>query len=953
MENSRPFRSNIIWLSSIGSLLVVLVVILGISFFSAIFDAQVESRREFLSQQTALASRGLEIELERFQTEYNAFYGYLQSQRETPELALESLAPNTRRLINMFPQLIDTVWVDLGEEVYFFTLTPRNDLASGQIQGGLPRSFRSNLFLVSEENSPTRLVFSLNLTAFSKEFASSFYLNPGGKKFLMMNSELQDLTLGTSQDIEFSSADLQPVIQDVQVGVKGLYEVSWVDFEKKNVTGILAQYPLSFSFTKGPVALVFLLPTESITSGIYTTYIVFFLGIVFLLGLTATFFVISLRNNINSTREIEGNLEEISTLFEQQNLLLEELRGFVFFHDQSGKISRVSEEVENVLGFPREKFISEFSNQSENEVVQKIIAEVKEAIIQKKEYIDLEADLIKIDGQKIRVRVFEKLMYQREGAFYGGMGICTDITAQYLSRQEVLTSEYRLRNLIQSIPDSIFLYDNQGKILDQHIQGMEASRTPERGVLGVNLMEIAEPDQRKDVMATFNKARKTGELQTTTVSWKTDSGSQRHVEMRFFPLDDQQMMSISKDITGQKIWEKGLMEAMQAADQASRAKSQFLANMSHEIRTPMNGLLGIIDLLENTKLNTIQKQYVEIIKNSGNSLLTIIKDILDYSKIESGKIELIPEVFNPEVEARDQIQILGGLAKKKGIQLQLKINSNSRELLVEADRTKINQVLLNLAANAIKFTPEGGEVNVQLNVQEISGAGIQLTYVVKDSGIGIAAENLEKLTEPFFQVESSASRTFQGTGLGLAIAKRMIDLMAGELQIKSALGEGSEFTFSVWVKKVDKLALKPQRAELTWKDVKEMGADFPLKILLVEDNELNLQLMKMMFDQLGFSYDTSKNGLDALEKVKNKKYDVILMDVQMPVLNGIDATIEIRKNPDNKDIIIIGLSANVFEEDQQKAKDAGMDDYLTKPIRLAVLADKLEYYYRKILNQVD
>lgn len=953
MENSRHFRSNIIWLSSIGSLLVVLVVILGISFFSAIFDAQVESRREFLSQQTALASRGLEIELERFQTEYNAFYGYLQSQRETPELALESLAPNTRRLINMFPQLIDTVWVDLGEEVYFFTLTPRNDLASGQIQGGLPRSFRSNLFLVSEENSPTRLVFSLNLTAFSKEFASSFYLNPGGKKFLMMNSELQDLTLGTSQDIEFSSADLQPIIQDVQVGVKGLYEVSWVDFEKKNVTGILAQYPLSFSFTKGPVALVFLLPTESITSGIYTTYIVFFLGIVFLLGLTATFFVISLRNNINSTREIEGNLEEISTLFEQQNLLLEELRGFVFFHDQSGKISRVSEEVENVLDFPREKFISEFSNQSENEVVQKIIAEVKEAIIQKKEYIDLEADLIKSDGQKIRVRVFEKLMYQKEGAFYGGMGICTDITAQYLSRQEVLTSENRLRNLIQSIPDSIFLYDNQGKILDQHIQGMEASRTPERGVLGVNLMEIAEPDQRKDVMATFNKARKTGELQTTTVSWKTDSGSQRHVEMRFFPLDDQQMMSISKDITGQKIWEKGLMEAMQAADQASRAKSQFLANMSHEIRTPMNGLLGIIDLLENTKLNTIQKQYVEIIKNSGNSLLTIIKDILDYSKIESGKIELIPEVFNPEVEARDQIQILGGLAKKKGIQLQLKINSNSRELWVEADRTKINQVLLNLAANAIKFTPEGGEVNVQLNVQEISGAGIQLTYVVKDSGIGIAAENLEKLTEPFFQVESSASRTFQGTGLGLAIAKRMIDLMAGELQIKSALGEGSEFTFSVWVKKVDKLALKPQRAELTWKDVKEMGADFPLKILLVEDNELNLQLMKMMFDQLGFSYDTSKNGLDALEKVKNKKYDVILMDVQMPVLNGIDATIEIRKNPDNKDIIIIGLSANVFEEDQQKAKDAGMDDYLTKPIRLAVLADKLEYYYRKILNQVD
>jgi CheY-like chemotaxis protein len=204
------------------------------------------------------------------------------------------------------------------------------------------------------------------------------------------------------------------------------------------------------------------------------------------------------------------------------------------------------------------------------------------------------------------------------------------------------------------------------------------------------------------------------------------------------------------------------------------------------------------------------------------------------------------------------------------------------------------------------------------------------------------------LTEPFYQVESSNTRAYQGTGLGLAIAKKVTELLGGELVIRSQLGKGSVFGFSVLLKRSTVTILKSKTQDLTWRDIKEMGAVFPLRILLAEDNELNLQLMKLMFQQLGFEFEVAKNGQQALEMVKSKEFDVVLMDVQMPIMNGLEATVEIRKLPERKDLIIIGLSANVFEEDQKKALDIGMDDYLTKPIRLAILADKLEFYFRKI-----
>jgi signal transduction histidine kinase/ActR/RegA family two-component response regulator len=435
------------------------------------------------------------------------------------------------------------------------------------------------------------------------------------------------------------------------------------------------------------------------------------------------------------------------------------------------------------------------------------------------------------------------------------------------------------------------------------------------------------------------------------VNW-TEPNSQRQMyyEMRFFPLDENQMISISKDITSQKIWEKGLLDAMHAAEQANKSKSEFLANMSHEIRTPLNGLLGMVDLLESTKLDQIQTQYLDIVKNSGSSLLTIIRDILDYSKIEAGKVDIRVSAFSPVEEVKAQLEILGAIAQKKEISLLLEEELGS-PLVVEADRDKINQILLNLIGNALKFTPEGGKVTVILTQELLGHDLLMLQYTVKDTGIGITQENILRLTQPFFQVESSATRSYQGTGLGLAIAKKMIELLGGELEVQSEPGQGATFQFSVLAKVKQEALTLVVKEEPPHTLTEGLGKDFPLRILIAEDNELNLQLMGLMFQQLGFAFEVAKNGQEAVDKVSEQDFDLVFMDVQMPVMNGFEATEEIRKMATKQSLIIIGLSANAFEDDQKKALEVGMDDYLTKPLRLAVLASKLEQYYRKLKLQ--
>ncbi len=937
-------RSNF-WLTSIvGSIMVLLVIALGFSFFNAIYFSQLDSRKEFLVNQTELVARGLEIDLLRFKDEAKILLSFL----EDPDLDSDfkdEFTVFTRRTFSSFPGMLDSIMVDMIDSTVIFTMTARNEFIRETATRPFPSRLRTSQILVAG-NTGFRVLYSLNIPQYSREYVTNFYLDPGGEKFLMYESTL--IPIGRKQDdspIVLRESDYQKVQSDIEVGLKGFYEVK---FQKdgKSLTGVLAQYPFWYANASTPASLVFFVPMEGLTSGIYSTYFYLFMGVAILLIGTAAFFIISLKWNVDSIKVHEANLKEISRLFDHQNLLLQEMKGFVFFHDYRGEITKVSDEVEAVLGHPKQDFFDAFKVGSTHPHANLVRDETIKAILEGRNLVELEYDFVKPSGEKIRVKVFEKLIFDEQGRVSGGMGIGTDITAQFISRQETTQSENRLRTLISNIPDTIFMYDLDGIVLDFHVQDKNNLLEPAQLTLGKSLREFVPHGQAEEIVKVFERVKSTRSIEKTDVIWHTLRGV-KHYEMRFFPLDENQIMSISKDITGQKIWEKGLVEAMNAADHASRAKSEFLANMSHEIRTPMNGLLGIIDLLESTNLNRIQKQYVDIIKNSGSSLLNIIRDILDYSKIESGKIEILPVIFDPVEELKDQVKILSGMASQNNLRLEISYGELP-QTAIEGDKGKLNQVLLNLIGNAIKFTPEHGTVTVKMDLNPVDDYLYFLSFSISDTGIGIPAEHLEHLADPFYQVESSNTRTYQGTGLGLAIAKKIIELMGGQLDIQSEMGKGSVFSFSVIVKKVDQKSVVPERNELTWKDIREMGTKFPLRILLAEDNDLNLQLMTLMFQQLGFQFEVAQNGVDALEKVKEQDFDVILMDVQMPLMNGLEATREIRKLKGKDNLVIIGLSANVFEEDQKKALESGMNDYLTKPIRLALLADRLEFYYRKV-----
>ncbi|UZD23655.1 PAS domain-containing hybrid sensor histidine kinase/response regulator [Algoriphagus halophytocola] len=936
------------WLTVLlGGGLVVLVIALGVSFFRAITDTQIESRKEFLRRQTELAASGIELEIDRFEEESKYILDFLIDDGLDAEDYKAELTGLTRRLFNRYPGLIDTLYMNLADSAVYFTMTDRNDFIRQRLKQKIPSHVQQeSLLKLSSQDNRFQLTFTLNLVRFTRDFVTHYYLNDGGLKLLSLDNSLQNLNQRARFDhLEFDEESHKAMVQDYSIGVIGIYEVDWKDNERSG-EGILVQYPFDYGDLVEHASLLFMIESETITSGVYSTYFLLFIGLILLLTGTVVFFTISLQQNLESQRTLKKNSEEISELFDQQNLLLKELKGFIFFHNYKGEITRVSNEVEQVLGHSKKEFLDAFSGTVFNSDVSKVKDLVIEALGENKSFIDLEYEFRKPSGEVVQLRLFEKLIFDEEGRFNGGLGICTDVTTQYNSQQELIESGKRLQNLIENIPDILFIFDNSGTILDFYIKKQKfISSSPD--LKGKSLFEILPEGDVTNVRIAFDKARETGQIQTVDLELEGEDGKQ-FFEVRYFPLDDQQMMSITKEITSQRIWEQGLVEAMNAADQASRAKSEFLANMSHEIRTPMNGLLGIIDLLEQTDLNEEQREYLEIIQNSGNSLLRIIKDILDYSKIEAGKIDINLMIFSPAEELDKQVDIFYGLAQRKDIKLITNHGPGTSDMM-EADAGKINQVILNLVGNAVKFTPKGGEVKVSLELEQISKDLFYLNCEVKDSGIGIAKEDIPKLINPFYQVESSSSRSFQGTGLGLAIANKIVELMGGELTICSEPGLGSTFSFSVLTKRAEagKMDIKESSlpARTNWNG---MAEEYPIKLLLAEDNELNLQLMTLMLEQLGYEFEVAKNGLEVLELVKAKEYELVLMDVQMPVVNGLEATRRIRQLAEKGKVYVIGLSANVFDEDHKKAEDAGMDDYLNKPIRLAVLAEKLKEYALKV-----
>ncbi|MGL3000559.1 ATP-binding protein [Flavobacterium sp. RSSB_23] len=402
---------------------------------------------------------------------------------------------------------------------------------------------------------------------------------------------------------------------------------------------------------------------------------------------------------------------------------------------------------------------------------------------------------------------------------------------------------------------------------------------------------------------------------------------------------------IARDITEQKRIQNELTEAKiiaetatKNAEEAVKTKQQFLSNMSHEIRTPMNAIIGFTKVVLKTELNAKQKEYLTAIKMSGDALIVLINDILDLAKVDAGKMIFEKTPFKLNLSIIAMLHLFETKIQEKNLQLITNYDPKIPEVLL-GDPIRLHQIILNLVSNAVKFTHKG-TITVSVALIKETKDKATLKFSIADTGIGIKEKKINEIFENFTQATSSTSRLFGGTGLGLAIAKQLVEAQNGQMEVKSKVNKGSTFSFTLdFAKTHVDAVLEPEIVELNT-DIKDT------KILVVEDMELNQLLMKTILDDFGFECDITANGKLAIEKLETKNYDIILMDLQMPEMNGFEATIYIR-NVMKLQVPIIALTADVTTVDVEKCRAVGMNDYIAKPVDERLLYSKLIAFSKK------
>jgi PAS domain S-box-containing protein len=510
----------------------------------------------------------------------------------------------------------------------------------------------------------------------------------------------------------------------------------------------------------------------------------------------------------------------------------------------------------------------------------------------------------------------------------------------------------KFQSFLESVPDAIIIVNKEGNIQYSNTQTEILFGYEKDEIIG-NKIELLMPSRFKEAHQHHRqgyianpKVRKMGEGMQLFAKHKNQS--EFPVEISLSKLDTEEGFLVCasiRDVSNQKRIEKELTEAIIKAENAVKSKQQFLSNMSHEIRTPMNAIIGFTKVILKTDLTPKQKEYLRAIKMSGDTLIVLINDILDLAKVDAGKMVFEKAPFKLSLSISTMLHLFETKIQEKNLELIVKYDQNIPEVLV-GDAIRLHQIILNLVSNAVKFTTEGKIIIGVRKLTEVN-ENITIEFSVADTGIGIETKKIDKIFENFQQAHSQTSRIFGGTGLGLAIVKQLVEAQGGSIQVESEVDKGSTFSFVLNFKKANgATVLDNQITELVDNDIKGV------KVLVVEDVELNQLLMKTLLDDFGFESDIAGNGKIAVEKLEKNKYDIVLMDLQMPVMNGFQATDYIR-NTLQSSIPIIALTADVTTVDLEKCTEVGMNDYIAKPVDDRKLYSKIVGLIKKPLQTIE
>ena len=424
---------------------------------------------------------------------------------------------------------------------------------------------------------------------------------------------------------------------------------------------------------------------------------------------------------------------------------------------------------------------------------------------------------------------------------------------------------------------------------------------------------------------------------TACVSWLTVISLFKYLPMAFALKTSSQFEA---ELKKRKIMEASLIQAKERAEASEKVKEQFLSNMSHEIRTPMNAIIGFTHLLESAQLSNEQKEWLHAIKYSGENLLVIINDILDYSKIEAGKMVFVEHRINIAELMHSAVTMLKYKAAEKNIRLLFSADPQI-PLIVLGDSVRLTQILLNLISNAVKFT-EQGQVNVDVALLDETADEVNIRFAVSDTGIGIQEEHFDLIFESFTQASNHTTRKYGGTGLGLTIAKKLVEQQGGTLSVQSKINTGSTFTFILPFKKVTSIEQEQENLENETQVANIAGKS----VLVVEDNQISQMLVKIWLERWYVRVTLAENGLVALNLLRNNNYDLILMDIQMPEMDGYETAAHIRTEL-NLQVPIIAMTAHAMQDEIDKCLIVGMTDYISKPFNSNELLSKINHYTTK------
>ncbi len=609
----------------------------------------------------------------------------------------------------------------------------------------------------------------------------------------------------------------------------------------------------------------------------------------------------------------------------------------IMITDLEGHVTFVNQRMCDLSGYEEEELLGQKAYEillspENRKTIQDNLEKIKQDV-----YGDHIVEHLHKNGTRWQGRIKTSPIRNKKGEISGILGLVVDITKELKAEQKILESEEKLHKIIDTSLDAVITINEKGLVTEwnQHAETIFSYTREE--ALGKDMGDLIVPPQNREAHTRGMKHYlRTGEGSVLNkrieITGYDKTGREFPIELSITPikLKDQFVFSgFIRDITDRKEAEAELIRAKQAAEQARVAEQQFLANMSHEIRTPMNAVIGMTHLLYETKPTADQKEYLDSLRFSADSLMGIINNILDLSKIEAGELVFENRAFNLLELLKSLQQTFQFKVREKPVSVVIDFDTKIENHLI-GDSTRLNQILTNLLGNASKFTPRG-TIGIKAKMVVRNQKQYILQFHVHDTGIGIDKEKVDLIFENFKQADIAVHRKFGGTGLGLAIVKQLVEIQGGSIEVESEFKKGS--TFIVTLPFENSGVKMSEKAIETPNDGNPLEILKAIEILVVEDNSMNRKLIKKILELWNCSYQIAKNGLEAVEMSSKKKYDLLLMDIHMPEMDGVDATTIIRselENP-NHQTPIVALTAAALLDEKNRALDVGMNDFLTKP----------------------